>query len=231
MNYSIKPEDVRVEKKFVARADTLTLIQNWIQHSPEHFREVYEPRWVNNIYFDSHDYSAYEENLTGTSQRVKLRYRWYGDRDLRGPGAAELKFKRNDFGWKFKVPVDIPMSNHSPRYIELHRILRKQGMPSMTKWFDRFPFAVLTNRYYRRYYVSANQQLRITLDTHLKSFDQRFASRVSWTRTGVTPSLLIVELKFAREHRKVAVDAMVRFPLRSNRHSKYVTGLQSITSN
>ena len=46
--------------------------------NPAAFKVSYPDRYVNSVYYDSHDFRFYRENVQGISQRVKYRVRWYG---------------------------------------------------------------------------------------------------------------------------------------------------------
>ena len=80
------PEDARLEIKFVSNEKNVDVIENWLKLNPAGFYRPYPDRWVNNVYFDTHDYFAFNENLTGASCRTKLRYRWYGRSTSIGKG-------------------------------------------------------------------------------------------------------------------------------------------------
>ena len=43
------------------------------------FKEQYQNRKVNSIYFDDLNYSSIKQNLDGVSDKKKYRIRWYGD--------------------------------------------------------------------------------------------------------------------------------------------------------
>jgi SPX domain protein involved in polyphosphate accumulation len=43
------------------------------------FIEKYPMRVVNNIYFDTIDFSSYQSNIDGASNRSKVRIRWYNE--------------------------------------------------------------------------------------------------------------------------------------------------------
>ena len=63
---------------------------------------------INNIYFDSLDYKAFDDNLIGLPSRLKIRYRWYGNlfsENKKNEGSLEFKFKKNIYGYKkiFKI--------------------------------------------------------------------------------------------------------------------------------
>jgi len=40
---------------------------------------LYEPRWINNIYFDAYDFDNYFTSYEGITKRAKVRIRWYGE--------------------------------------------------------------------------------------------------------------------------------------------------------
>jgi len=87
----------------------------------------------------------------------------------------------------------------------------------------------LVNRYQRRYYVSADGSFRLTVDWDLQfSGFARFAADGSFSAAG--PSV-ILELKYAPRHADLAADAVSNaLPFRLARCSKYVLGVQRITS-
>ena len=87
MNIAV-PEDARFEIKFVANEFEVDYVRQWVRLHWACFYVPYPDRWVNNVYFDTLNYFAYEENLSGASARTKVRYRWYGKHDY--PEKAQL---------------------------------------------------------------------------------------------------------------------------------------------
>ena len=71
--------DYRSEIKFVCYQQNYFLLKNWIKLHKFNFFKEYDDRNVNNIYFDSFNYKAFNDNLIGLPSRLKVRYRWYGD--------------------------------------------------------------------------------------------------------------------------------------------------------
>ena len=69
----------RSEIKFVCYKHNYSLIKNWIRFHKFNFFKEYDDRNINNIYFDSLDYKAFNDNLVGLPSRLKVRYRWYGN--------------------------------------------------------------------------------------------------------------------------------------------------------
>jgi len=71
--------EYRYERKyFVDQLDARQAIA-LIKHHPAMFSELFPPRYINNIYFDSPLLSNYYDNVDGGPERKKARFRWYPD--------------------------------------------------------------------------------------------------------------------------------------------------------
>ena len=92
-------DQLRHEIKFVAKAAERDFVLQWVHSHWAGFVEPYPPRRINNVYFDSHELSAFHENLSGTSWRSKVRWRWYGDTLTPDRGTLEIKRRRGGLGW------------------------------------------------------------------------------------------------------------------------------------
>jgi hypothetical protein len=222
------PEDSRYEIKFVGRPSEHHRLRGWLHNSDVGFRSPYPDRVVNNIYFDGHDYRSYGENLSGASERVKLRYRWYGESETPERGQLELKCKRNFYGWKMRFPVAGAPYASGDTWRRLRGRMMEQLTPEGRFWLTAHPFAVLLNRYRRQYYVSADGRVRATIDTGLRVCDQRFKPVPNFARRANIAPSIVVEFKFARVDRLFASDILQGIPLRVSRHSKYMVGVSSI---
>ncbi|MCP5050112.1 MAG: VTC domain-containing protein, partial [bacterium] len=77
MNVDLAP--YRCERKFTVTESSHREVEGLIKFHPAMFSEIYRQRYVNNIYFDSPDMKHYEDNVSGTEKRQKVRIRWYGD--------------------------------------------------------------------------------------------------------------------------------------------------------
>ena len=107
----------RSEIKFICYQHNYYLIKNWIKLHKYNFFKEYDDRNVNNIYFDTLNYKAFNDNLTGLPSRLKVRYRWYGDLFAemnKNEGSLEFKFRKNIYGFKkvFKIN-DLTLNPHS----------------------------------------------------------------------------------------------------------------------
>jgi hypothetical protein len=87
----------------------------------------------------------------------------------------------------------------------------------------------LLNRYLRKYFLSWDGKIRVTIDTDHTVFDQRFKSKPNFHMKANLPNTLIVEVKFARKDREYASQAIQGLPIRVSRHSKYITGVNAMS--
>jgi len=211
----------RFEVKFVGAGNTLGVIEAWIRNHASGFIEPFAPRHVNNIYFDTPSLGAFEENLVGASVREKVRLRWYGPGDdFADRGTLEVKLRRNKLGWKLSYPVsEMPHLDETWRDAQVR--IQQQLPPDARIHFDAHPMVALINRYYRRYFLSADGRIRLTVDTALQGFDQRYGRKPDFRRTIEIPDMLIVEFKFSPEDRQRATEVIRGIPLRVSRSSKY----------
>ena len=107
-------DDKRCEIKFVIGGIATESIEPWILMHPAHFRRAYEHRWVNSIYFDNAVLDAYRNNLSGISNRGKVRFRWYGDLE----GAEDGLFLGSCYraesflgSWRQDLPFGRPLAS------------------------------------------------------------------------------------------------------------------------
>jgi hypothetical protein len=217
----------RFEVKFVGPPPQRVAVEYWLRSHPAAFRTAYPPRRVNNVYFDDYDLSTFGENLTGISQRTKVRFRWYGSDAREPPGTLELKFKRNRLGWKQGYRLaSLPLLGIA--WSDVVRNLREQLPLEGRTWLDAHPQPVLINSYLRHYYVSSDGRVRITLDGGQRVCDQRFHSTPNLHAFVNLPETLIVEVKADSTDHELAGRVVQGIPIRAGRHSKYVVGVQSM---
>ncbi len=219
---------LRYEKKFHASELALAQVEAVIKTHPAHFREVYPPRVVNNVYFDTPVLSHYWAHVNGTARRSKLRLRWYGHQAGRiGRPALEIKSKDGQVGSKTVFPLDdlnpgvavdprrLPDALRAGRTSEAVQEQLSKMSPS------------LFNSYSRRYYCSADHHFRLTLDTRLavRAWGARsFGPRERYEDRG----LIIIELKFDTQAEDADFQIPRDWPFRLARMSKYVYGIQRL---
>ena len=223
------PAHARLEIKFVASELEVHHLTQWLRLHPAGFYTPHPDRQVNNVYFDTHHYFAFTENLSGASARTKVRYRWYGHHDYPVAGALEIKCKRNYFGWKLRFDAaESPCSSDTDSWPDIRSNLIAQLEPEARKWLEANPHPVILNRYHRSYFVTHDGRVRATIDTGQVMYDQRYKPAPNITRPANIPRTLVLEFKFARSDRDHAAQITQGLPLRVSRNSKYMTGVKAI---
>ena len=227
MNKSV-PDYARLEIKFSAYEVYVHTLLHWLNMHPACFFMPFPARQVNNIYFDMHNYYAFTENLSGESSRTKVRYRWYGETIDPDIGALEIKCKRNYFGWKHRYPIFKPPYKAGYSLRDIRQALLEQLPPDGKKWLNTSPFPIIINRYHRKYFLSSDGKIRVTMDTKQAVWDQRFKPFPNFENQANLPPALVVEVKFDRNDRELASQILEDIPLRVSRHSKYISGVRAV---
>ncbi len=222
----------RSEIKFVCYRNNYSLIKSWIKFHKYNFFKEYEDRNINNIYFDSLDYKAFDDNLIGLPSRLKIRYRWYGklfSENKKNEGSLEFKFKKNIYGYKKIFKINDLTLNLSSTWREIKNKIQKSLTPEYKIIFDKNSEKILINRYKREYFISKNKKLRVTLDRNIQIFDQRFASlKPNYKLKNFTQDYLVIEFKFNKEDKMFLNDLDINIPIKASRNSKYINGVRSI---
>lgn len=218
----------RYERKFLITDLTEGEVRAIVRHHPALIREIYERRWVNNIYLDSPFLHSYHDNVEGAPDRVKARVRWYGE--MFGPVAKpvlEFKVKRGAVGRKELYPVDPFVLGKDFNPGQLRRLLGESGLPGDIRLKLRSLEPSLLNRYLRSYHLSADGRFRITVDTKQRFLRVRRGSNLFLH--GFTDDVsVIVELKYGCDADPDAEAVSGRFPFRLTKSSKYVTGVSAL---
>jgi len=214
MTYKV-PLSARNEIKFVGNIKYLPDIMLWIQMNQCSFNNVYDKRNVNSIYFDSLDAICYEDNVTGHSSRTKLRVRWYDDKPkLR----FELKRKRNSFGWKLIETFTPSFDINNVMIIDLRNLIRKELTIIYQFYIDIYSEPSVLISYDREYFISADDRIRITVDTNQKFTDLTNGAADIHEESDT----FVVEFKFDRNDYNSVKKMIENFPLRLSRNSKYI---------
>ena len=206
----------RYEKKWVFnKTDKETLFSNLIS-SKLFFREQFEERTVNSIYFDTLNFKSAIDNLSGVSDREKFRVRWYSeDLDLFKQPILENKIKKNFQGHKIYFKLD----GFNNKKLDQNNLL------NLTKKInDLIPnknlYPVSMTNYKRIYLISSNNEIRATLDYDLKykklwHYIENFFLKVED---------IILELKYSAN-----LDSYLRNEIsgitRISKNSKYINSL------
>ena len=70
---------MRYERKYKIENISYSLVEQSIRLHPAGFQKLFPDRQVNNIYFDTMGLEFFKQSHEGSSPRVKIRLRWYGN--------------------------------------------------------------------------------------------------------------------------------------------------------
>lgn len=219
------PSTGRYERKFFLEGIEPAAARSAILHHPGMFYEPYPPRWINNIYLDTPWMDHYQDNLSGSAARAKVRLRWYHELvgEVTKP-VLEFKLKRGWVGWKESYPFPPFRFDEALTRQHLGALIAGSGLPPhVIERLHGYQIA-LVNRYYRHYFSTRDERYRVTLDGDLTYYRVGRLSNPLLARM-VDHGALVVELKYEAEHEPGADRIASRFPFRLTRSSKYVRGV------
>ena len=210
---------MRYERKYKVESFHPEVVRQIVRSHPASFRKIFPDRQINNIYFDTANLVAYNENVDGVAERRKFRVRWYGEDifKIENP-KVEIKIKSNLLGTKETYPaIDFKLTDLKTltRSLTAHSKLKLAFMPT------------LINSYQRSYYGTSNGDFRITIDSNLRYFSLLTAQH--FTRYNILDEATVLELKYEEDKELVADPVLQNIPFRFTKSSKYVTGM-NITS-
>jgi len=137
---------------------------------------------------------------------------------------VEVKNKSELVGWKLieKLSPDLLLGNNNWACLMDEMRAASSGIIKELLSVSR---PVLLTVYYREYYVSADQQVRLTIDSHLKGYDQFLYPRPNLYFSHPGDGQVILELKSEASRVNELADVLSHFPIRAGRYSKYVTNI------
>jgi SPX domain protein involved in polyphosphate accumulation len=183
---------------------------------------MYDKRVVNSIYFDDIESSAVKDNLSGISDRKKLRLRWYG-RQINSEARFEVKTRKGRVGSKSNYPIKLPIND--PKNISFGDITSSciQGLSTQNVIFSDHIFPMLHVSYTREYFET-HQGIRITIDQDINFSDARSHNTLS-ENTFVSYPRKVLEIKFPPEMKDEVANLIRPLHKIPKRHSKYLIGL------
>ncbi|MEM7367599.1 MAG: VTC domain-containing protein [Bacteroidota bacterium] len=217
MKLILDQTDVRYERKMLLIRTSLEEVLQRIHLHPAFFREVYPGRTIQNLYLDSPNLDAWRTHLDGSVTRSKFRIRWYGTHAIgQSPLILEHKSKSGLVGRKEKIALGSIG----------HELIREDGkhihhamIPSPMQERIRGMNPSLYNRYKRRYFLSLDRRLRLTVDEQIRFGrpDLSFLSEL--------PNHIVIEYKYLPIDEQHAQTSFQEFPWRINKFSKYISGM------
>ena len=220
--------DMRFERKFVARSAFVDEVIEIVLTNPACFSEIYQSRWVNNIYFDSADMVSYRSGVEGQRDRFKTRLRWYGERySAVAKPVLEIKSKQGLLGGKKRFTVtDFDMHDCcSPD--DLVALAGRGEIAGDSRELLSCLYPTLLNRYKRRYYISGDGRYRLTIDNYMDYCDPAVFN-TNWPAKTYSrsPQKVIIEIKYAPDEDNDLKQITSHLPYRLSKSSKYIDGIQ-----
>lgn len=222
-------KNFRYERKFYIEGAEREMIESLVRFHPAVFRQIYCERTVNNIYLDSPGLSNYFDNINGQTRRVKVRVRWYGELfgHIENP-ALEIKLKHNVHVGKITHRL-MPFKLDSAFSIDVMRkVIRASDIGEIVKSYLYGLESILLNSYRRKYFLSADQRYRVTVDSDvrvygLSHYSNNFLSRLP------APNDVVLEIKYNKPNDELIDEITNYFPFRIARNSKYVSGVWALS--
>tara|TARA_X000001036_G_C20677256_1_gene804649 strand:- start:623 stop:1303 length:681 start_codon:yes stop_codon:yes gene_type:complete len=209
----------RYERKYLLDKSKLNFFMKKLYLN--NFEEVYTQRIINNIYYDTLNFSSFIETKEGVSDRIKYRVRWYGKVHEESEKVLELKIKSEFLNtkrtyplgiFKFVSPINKNLKSLNKKIIET---LFKENSDFLNYNYNLHP--VLRNNYIRKYFFSQNLGVRITIDSGLN-----FKSFLNGNSI-LDDKKSIIEIKYQKENFFIMGDL---FDLELKKKSKFETGIK-----
>jgi len=212
-------KNYRNEIKYICPRQDIEKV--YFQLNKLNFERIYEPRIINNIYFDDYTLSSFYTNEDGISKREKIRVRWYNKEKKY---TLEIKKKKEFLNTKVSLSLSNGVSLNNRDYKsfgeKLFESIKKKNSNFFYKNNLDLKIPTLYNNYYREYFYNQNLDIRITLDKNLN-----FTSPI--TNLTASTNDNVMEVKYDEKNQ------LKRIPLNigeKSKFSKYAKGLILTTS-
>ena len=220
--------EYRYEKKSLIEGCSLAQIMHFVKMHPAMFRELYPPRFVNNIYLDTPLLSDYFSNLNGYTSRGKVRVRWYHQLFRQVDDALlEFKIKEGEVGRKEQFPFPSFALDHSLTERNFKAAIHQSDLPENVKFKLRDLEFALLNRYKRWYFATPDECYRLTVDAELSSW-RLFKFENSFNQRWEEQDKHIIELKYQTVDDPGVQRILNGLPFRITRSSKYIAGIDGV---
>lgn len=220
--------DLRYERKYYISNVLPSEVLNAIRINTAGFSEIYYPRQINNIYFDTPGFESYYDNVDGAFERLKARIRWYGV--TFGPVAKpvlELKIKKGLMGYKRNFSLKGIEVDNSITRNKLQDLFSNSIDDHATLQYLSLMHPSLLNVYTRKYFISSDQRIRLTMDTGMHYYKINDMNNL-FLASVKDDAGIVIELKYDLDSEMDANRISAEFPFQMTKNSKYLQGLSRI---
>jgi hypothetical protein len=210
----------RVEIKYDIFSIKKFFLENWIK-SQKSLIKKYPNRIIKTIYYDSFDLGAAIQNLSGESNRVKYRLRYYIESGIITDTKFEIKIKKNDINYKKIINLgrkieDIDLMN------PLSHLLKNNNIEDDLVYnvcLVKKLYPILEISYLRSYYNFFNSIVTVDKNiTYQIKNKNYYLKKVIDDSNVLELKILISDLKDQKKLKNI-------IPFRLTRFSKYTKGL------
>ncbi|WP_440655578.1 VTC domain-containing protein [Candidatus Pelagibacter sp. HIMB1509] len=222
---------MRFERKFIIPYSKKNLLDYFLKNHPLNIKTLFDSRIINNIYFDNINFKFFKDNIDGISDRIKIRARWYGQTfgRIKNP-KLEFKIKQNTLGEKKFYEMDDFFFDEK-NGIDEKNLIKKIRSKNIKDYINvNFIRPKILNVYNRKYFITNDQYFRITLDSFPRYYD--LEKKKNYLRSvNHFEKYHILEVKYNKEYDKYFQFFIKYLPLRLDKNSKYVFGVNKILEN
>lgn len=215
-------QNIRYEMKLVTQGMAYKRVLTELRLHKCALRTLHPARRVQSLYLDTHDGRAVQENLAGTSDREKVRFRWYGDETGHVRGTLERKIRCNMLGWKETYRYSETVQVEGASRLAFVRSLLKGVPPRFRAALEDGLEPAQWISYTRNYLTTADGIVRVTIDHDIRCSDQRDRAVLSMRYTTPTPNVTIVECKAPQDRYDALRNLLTTMPLVVDKCSKFV---------
>ena len=220
----------RYERKFFMQNMNRNSVESIVLCHPAFFSEIFQERYVNNIYFDFITLNNFLDNINGNTHRTKYRIRWYGEMMTSVENSKlEVKIKDNLVGYKKSLNLLPFYINNEISISKLKAIIKNSEIDTKTKFSLNEQLPIMLNRYRRKYFASEDNKFRITIDDK-QSFYKINTLNNTFLQKKTDSENIILELKYDNGYESLASAITNKLPLRITKSSKYSRGIQLLYS-
>lgn len=231
---NLSKETIRQEVKYKVFYKDIHILYSWL-YSKSFFKKTFKNRVVNSLYFDSPSYDFAMSNMSGESNRIKIRARWYNDsqqdffksftsKDQRFN--FEIKRKSNSFSDKLTLDSIgfCKQESFEERIKNLKNVVQRQ-LKDNNYLLHLITRETVFTSYEREYYQDTLMNgVRLTIDKNISFTDQIQDHGL----TKLSKDYVIVELKFNPSKIGFVLAITEKFPFKQVRSSKYLASLAQL---
>ncbi len=183
-------------------------------------------RNVTSLYYETFDYSSVKDNISGVSNRKKLRLRWY---DKNTNPKLEIKTKFSRIGNKKTFSLDFlnreAIDTLSIR--ELNRSIFDYLKKNHNESFLLNQFVPVLKVFYEREYYETTNGLRITIDKNI-NFSQVSPNQTIHFHRNIKFNKRVMELKFPVDLKNHVNKLIRHLNVTPKRNSKFLLGMSKL---